>query len=124
MKEFSPRGMRSRAGSSGAEAFSMFEQAVLAVEDQPVFDEVLRAVEAVFAPADVAKLLRKVDKAKLRIRNFEGVLALGLLGEATPARYASLGNSDRGQVREQYLRLVEQVAPELRAKYLKVYAYY
>jgi hypothetical protein len=27
-------------------------------------------------------------------------------------------------VREKYLRLVEQVAPELRAKFLKVYAYY
>ena len=102
----------------------MFEQAVLAVEDKPVFGEVHRALEQVFAPADVAKFLRKVDKAKLRVRNFEGVLKQGLLGEKAPAQYESLGNSDRGQVREQYLRMVEQVAPELRAKYLKVYAYY
>ncbi|HEY0795137.1 MAG TPA: hypothetical protein VGD64_05100 [Acidisarcina sp.] len=102
----------------------MFEQALLQVEDQPVFGEVLKALERVFAPAEVAKFLRLVDRARLRVRNFEGILKLGLLGEQTPSQYEALGNSDRGQVREQYLRMVEQVAPELRAKYLKVYAYY
>ncbi|HEY0757704.1 MAG TPA: hypothetical protein VGD59_00450 [Acidisarcina sp.] len=111
-----------RSTAAGSE--NMFEQAILAVEDQPVFGEVQQALERVFAPADVGKFLRRVDRARLRVRNFEGILKLGLLGEKTPSQYEALGNSDRGQVREQYLRLVEQVAPELRAKYLKVYAYY
>ena len=102
----------------------MFEQAVLTVQDPAVFTEVQHSLERVFAPAEVAKFLRKVDKAKLRVRNFEGALKLGLLGIETPVRYEALGDSDRGQVREQYLRLVEQVSSELRAKYLKVYAYY
>jgi hypothetical protein len=51
-------------------------------------------------------------------------LASGLLGAEASAAYAALGDSDRGHVREQYLSMVEQVAPELRAKFLKVYAYY
>jgi hypothetical protein len=46
------------------------------------------------------------------------------LGRETPGAYAKLGDSDRGHVREEYLSMVERVAPELRAKYLKVYAYY
>jgi hypothetical protein len=52
------------------------------------------------------------------------VLAKGLLGQEAIAAYGRLGNLDRGQIREQYLELVEKVAPELRAKHLKVYAYY
>ena len=54
----------------------------------------------------------------------EAILASGLLGPEAPSAYARLGDSDRGHVREEYLSLVEQVAPELRAKHLKVYAYY
>jgi hypothetical protein len=38
--------------------------------------------------------------------------------------YQALGDSDRGQVRELYLLLVEQVPGELRSRFLKVYAYY
>jgi len=57
-------------------------------------------------------------------RQFEQVLAGGLLGADTQAKYGTLGNSDRGQIREQYLRLVEKVDPALRAKFLKLYAYY
>jgi hypothetical protein len=102
----------------------MFEQAVLPVQDEKTFAEVERALEEAFAPANVAKFLRQLDKAKLRARQFEAILAHGHLGEKTPALYGSLGDADRGQIRERYLRLVEKVAPELRAKYLKVYAYY
>ncbi len=102
----------------------MFEQPVLPIENETTFAEVLRAVEQAFAAANVDRFLRKVDQARLRVRNFEGVLAQGLLGAETSRHYAALGDSDRGQVREQFLRLVEQVAPELRARYLKVYAYY
>ena len=102
----------------------MFQQAVLAVQDEKVFAEVNKALENVFAPQQVEKFLRSVQKSKLRVREFEKVLAAGLLGTETPAKYESLGNSDRGQIREQYLRHVEKVDPALRAKYLKLYAYY
>jgi hypothetical protein len=102
----------------------MFEQPVLPVQDESTFREVIRALEQAFAAQSVDGFLRKVSHTRLRVRNFEGVLAAGLLGAGAPRQYAALGDSDRGQVREQYLRLVEQVAPEFRAKYLKVYAYY
>ena len=102
----------------------MFEQAVLPVQDEKTFAEVEKALHDAFAPVNAAKFLRQVEKAKLRARQFEAILAHGYLGAKTPAQYGSLGDSDRGHIREMYLRLVEHVAPELRAKYLKVYAYY
>jgi hypothetical protein len=58
------------------------------------------------------------------VRDFEGLLRRGLLGATTAEAYQALGNSDRGQARELYLSLVEKVAPELRSRFLKVYAYY
>ena len=85
---------------------------------------VLFVLFAAFASAQVANFLRSVQRARLRARQFEAILAGGLLGTETPARYAALGDADRGQIREQYLRMVEQVDPEVRAKFLKVYAYY
>jgi hypothetical protein len=102
----------------------MFEQAVLSVQDEKTFAEVRGALEEAFASAHVADFLRSVQRAKLRARQFEAVLAAGLLRVETSAKYAALGDSDRGQVREQYLSLVERVDPAIRAKFLKVYAYY
>jgi len=102
----------------------MFEQATLPVQDEAAFTEVDRALETAFSAKHVEDFLHKIKRSGLRARDFEGVLNKGLLGKDVPARYAGLGNSDQGQVREKYLRLVEQVAPELRAKFLKVYAYY
>ncbi len=62
--------------------------------------------------------------AKLRIRDFETVLAQGGAGARQPAEYGRLGNCDQGQIREFYLASLEQVAPELREKFFKLYAYY
>jgi len=102
----------------------MFEQAVLPVQNEAVFLDVRGTIEKAFAPANAEKFLKQVRSAGLRMRSFEAVLARGLLGEQTPAAYAQLGPGDQGQIREFYLRSVEQVAPELRAKFLKLYAYY
>lgn len=102
----------------------MFEQAVLAVQNEPVFTEIKASVDAAFSPAKVDGFLHSVERAGLRVRQFEAVLAHGLLGKETPARYGSLGDADRGQVREQYLARLERVTPELRKRYLKIYAYY
>ena len=60
----------------------------------------------------------------MRARDFEACWRKGLLGKEAIAAYGRLGELDRGQIREMYLASVEQVAPELRARYLKVYAYY
>src|ERR1700748_3132036 len=98
----------------------MFEQAVLPVQDEKTFAEVDKALQETFAAANVAKFLRQVERAKLRGRQFEAILAHGFLGAKTPSLYGVLGDADRGQVRERYLGLIEHVVPELRKKYLKV----
>jgi len=102
----------------------MFEQAVIPAQDQPRFAEITAILDRTFAAGSVSGFLKQVKSAGLRVRDFEVVLSRGLLGAGTPAIYGALGDSDRGQVRERYLALVEHVAPELRAKFLKVYAYY
>ncbi len=102
----------------------MFQQATIPIENPAVFEPVKAAIDTSYATPGVGKFLKRVEQAKLRVRDFEQVLELGLLGSAAKSGYAQLGDSDRGQIRELYLRSVEQVAPELRGKYLKVYAYY
>jgi hypothetical protein len=102
----------------------MFEQAVIPIQDEETFAEVRHALDEAFAPAGVARFLRKVAGARLRIRQFEAVLASGLLGAPAQEAYAALGDADRGQIREQYLRRVEQVAPEVRQKFFRLYASY
>jgi hypothetical protein len=117
--------MRTRFGKEVQEPEKqMFEQAIIPVQDQERVGEINAILERTFAASGVAGFLKKVKSSALRVRDFEGILQRGLLGAGTPALYEALGNSDRGQVRERYLALIERVAPELRAKYLKVYAYY
>ena len=102
----------------------MFEQAILPIQDEATFGTVRSSLDRIFAPAATAGFLKQLGRARLRARQFEAILASGLLGAEAQTAYAALGDSDRGHVREQYLSLVEQVAPELRSKFLKVYAYY
>jgi len=103
---------------------TMFEQATIPIQDEKTFAEVRQALDNVFAPARVSEFLRNVARAGLRVRQFEGVLASGLLGSQAQRSYAALGDADRGQIREQYLRRVEQVAPDVRQKFFRLYASY
>jgi len=102
----------------------MFQQATIPIQNEKTFADVKQAIEAAFGPSQVEQFLRKVSGAKLGVRQFEQVLSRGFLGRQTPQNYAALGASDQGQIREYYLRKVEQVAPELRQKYFRVYTSY
>ena len=102
----------------------MFEQATIPIQDEKTFAEVKKAIDEAFAPSTVASFLRRVEGAKLRVRQFEAVLAHGFLGAQAQKSYAALGDADRGQIREQYLRQVERVAPEIRQKFFRLYASY
>jgi hypothetical protein len=82
------------------------------------------AIQAALSPSAAGKFLKRLESGRLRVRDFESVLSKGLLGQEPVAAYGRLGDLDRGQIREFYLESIEHVAPELRAKYLKVYAYY
>ena len=102
----------------------MFVQPVLAIEDQAHFEAVKASLEPLFASPNVAGFLKRVQRSKLRVRNFDELLKRGLLGASTAEAYRALNDSDRGQARELYLSLVEHVSLELRSRFLKVYAYY
>jgi uncharacterized hydantoinase/oxoprolinase family protein len=102
----------------------MYEKALIPIEDQQSYGEVHAAIASRFAAGNVQNLLKSIASAGLRIRDFEAVAAAGLFGEAIAAAYKKLGNADQGQIREFYLAAVEKVEPALRAKYLKLYAYY
>jgi hypothetical protein len=102
----------------------MFEKPVLEVQDAASYDIVRSAIQSVLSSHAAAKFLKQLESQRLRVRDFETVLGKGLLGQEAVAAYARLGDLDRGQIRELYLESVEHVAPELRAKYLKAYAYY
>ena len=110
--------------SSMAPAVGNFEQPVLAVVDPAGFGEVKRAIESAFSHGKVIDFMKSLAGGSLRIRDFEAVLDKGLLGAATKAKYESLGNADQGQIREFYLASLEQVAPDVREKFFKLYAYY
>ena len=102
----------------------MFEQAQIAVRNEQGFAQLHALVDAAFDARDVEVLLDRVIRFKLRIRDFEGVMNRGLLGKDAVALYAALPVSDQALTRERYLRLVEAVAPELRQRYFRAYAYY
>jgi hypothetical protein len=101
-----------------------FEQAAIAVQDEKGYAEILARIGAAFDARDVEVFLSRMGRSKLRIRNFEGALQRGLMGKETAELYQALPVSDQALIRERYLQQVEAVPPELRQRYLKVYAYY
>jgi hypothetical protein len=101
-----------------------FSQPVLEVVDSTRFATVRNAIEAAFAPAQVERFFKSLGKSGIRIRHFESVLGAGLLGASAHDAYKALVNSYQGQIREIYLASLERVAPEVRKKFFRLYAYY
>ena len=102
----------------------MFEQAAIAVKDEPGYQRLHALIDAAFDARDVEVFLNRVSKVKRRIRDYEGILDRGLLGKDAIGLYQALPVSDQALTRERYLRLVEKVPVELRQRYFKAYAYY
>ncbi len=101
-----------------------YQQAVIPVADPQSFGVVHEAIAAAFSTPRVPEFLKSVDRSSLRIRDFETVLGKGLLGTSSAGDYGRLSNADQGQLREFYLASLEHVAPELRNRFFKLYAYY
>jgi hypothetical protein len=107
-----------------------FEQAAIKVEKEKEFGELKAAINRAFASESIQKYLKQVASAGIRIRDFDLVLAKGILekvaGSEQPAKnlYAALTLTDQAQMKEFYLSKIEEVAPELRAKFHKLYQYY
>jgi hypothetical protein len=111
-----------------------FEQAAIKVEKQKEFSQLRDAVLRVFSAQQVEKYLIRLQKKGIRIRDFDLVLASGVLESlddplsqsGKPARgwYQELTVSDQAQMREFYLSKIEEVEPTLRSQYQKLYRYY
>jgi hypothetical protein len=111
-----------------------FQQATIKVEREKEFEKLKNAIVRVFTFERVEKFLKRVHSAGCRVRNLEPILANGILekshdalaksGTTAQKLYESLTVSDQAQMREFYLSKVKEVAPELRAKYQKIYRYY
>ncbi len=103
---------------------ALYERVPMVIGDQHTFSQVKSAVESSFAASNVTSFLKSVQRAALRIRDFEAVLQAGKMGAQTAALYARLANGDQGQIREFYLASLEQIDLALRDKFFKLYAYY
>jgi len=108
-----------------------FEQAAIKVEKEKEFEKLKGAIGRALAPEATGRFLERVRAAGLRIRDFDGVVAKGVLegsgalaGERAKDLYEALTITDRAQMKEFYLFKIEEVGPELRAKYHRLYQYY
>ncbi len=102
----------------------MFEQAAFPVQNEAAFAPLMSRMEAAFVASRVDLFLASVEARKLRVRQVEEIMAAGLLGEGASDLYGALPVSDQALFRERYLAHVERVSPDLRQRFLKVYAYY
>ena len=103
---------------------ALHEQAIIPVADPEAFGAVRAAIEQAFSSPRINDFLKSIQRAGLRIRDFELVLKKGMLGAPTVGNYNGLGNGDQGQIREFYLASLEKVSPDLRTQFFKLYAYY
>ena len=105
-----------------------FTQAGIRIENRQAFQELQARIDRALGPA-AERFLKSLSARRIRIREFEALLAQGLLQaaaqDASGARdeelYRALTLSDQGQMREYYLTAIEQVPDELRSKFYTLY---
>jgi hypothetical protein len=105
-----------------------FERAEIPVVNATSFEMLKGAIDDAFRKDLVGRTLKSLDSADVQIRNVEKVIADHLRSErlngtAAWALYSELSLSDQGQIREYYLTKVEELHPELRRKYKKLFRY-
>ena len=111
-----------------------FQQAAIKVEKEREFEQLKDAINRAFSPDRVEKFLKRLHSNSIRVRDWDAVLKnrvleqvdQGLKSSGTTAQslYELLTVSDQAQMREFYLSKIEEVAPQVRAKYHKLYQYY
>ena len=111
-----------------------FEQATIKVEKEKEFEELKGAIDRAFAPESVEKFLKRVRSKRCAcgFAILMGCWPSGVLEQVDEALakrgaqrlYQALPVSDQAQMREFYLSKLEEVSPELRTKFQKLYQYY
>jgi hypothetical protein len=111
----------------------MFEKALIKVENEKEFEELRTAVNSAFVPERIESFLKRLRRRNIRIRDFDSVLAQGVLEEVAGGGksgvkaqqlYEALPVSDQAQMREFYLTKIEEIDPALRARFQRLYQYY
>ena len=100
-----------------------FVQATIPVQNAEAFGKLKAKLEASFAAGSVERFLKAMSSSGLRAREFEALLEKGVMGAEAKQAYSELPLSDQAQIREHFLTRVEEVAPELRAKFRELYRY-
>ncbi len=113
---------------------ALFEQAGIKIQNEQDYTTLKSAVERLLASAQLEKFLKKLESKSIRIREWEKVLDKGVIedldenlkksGKKAKQLYEKLPVTDQGQMREFYLTRIEEVGPELRRKYNKIYVAY
>ena|SRR5579872_7570916 len=111
-----------------------YQQAPIKVQKTEEFERLRSALDRIFSSAALERFFRKLQASKVRVRDFERVLAIRGLEENDPALsgcgksarqlYDALALSDQALMREFYLERIEQVAPLARKKFQEIYRYY
>ena len=105
-----------------------FTQAQIKVGNELAFSEFKSVLESAFSAANVEQFLKSVSKQGLQARQFEQMRDAGLLdrfrgGKSVVELWQQLTVADQSQVRESYLTKVEEVGPEVRRKFARLYQY-
>jgi hypothetical protein len=104
-----------------------FEQATIPIEKEREFQQLRDAIDRVYTPPLVEKFLRSMKGKGISVRQFDRVLAEGLIEKNYPevgsanALYEALTMTDQAQLREFYLERIEKVSVELRKKFSSIY---
>jgi hypothetical protein len=113
---------------------ALFEQAGIKIQNEHDFYLLKSAVERLLGSGELEKFLKKLDSQGVRIRDWEKVLEKGVIddldqdvkksGKTAKQLYGALAVTDQGQMREFYLTRIEEVDPETRKKFHKLFSYY
>ena len=108
-----------------------FEQATIRVEKEQEFQGLKSAINTALGPEKVEKFLKLLASRRIRVRDFDSVLAKNVLEDVNGSAKESASNlyhvlsvTDQAQIREFYLFRIEEVDARLRTKYHKIYQYY
>ena len=109
-----------------------FEQATIKVQKEAEFAKLQATVGQAFLPENAERFLKQLDRKGIRVRDFDGALAIRALEGAVRSKadlsasqlYQALPVSDQAQMREFYLSKLEGVDAALRHKFKKLYQYY
>ncbi|HWR35750.1 MAG TPA: hypothetical protein VN622_07775 [Clostridia bacterium] len=113
---------------------SEFQQAGIEIQNKAQFGELRGSLRRVFASGQVERFLKLLERKGVGIRDFDAVLARGVLEQVDEvlgnssatahSLYEALTVADKGQMREFYLTQLEVVDESLREKFARIYRSY